>query len=388
LGELVSALKFSIVIPFKQRLDNIKLSFESLARQTMDSSEFEVVVGVMEYSEEYMAACKGFTDRITVTSVVSARDWQTGYARNLAMRQASGEVIVLLDADMVLPHSFLENLYGKHFAEQQNACVVGQMLDYDNNSSEVESVAVKPYEYYEGLLAGLEASGEVRSDPRLHVEHVIPWAFAWTALLALPAQTVRSHDLFFDLEFRGYGVEDLEWAYRVSAAGIPITMGSDLYGIHLPHARSIAANQRAEALNYRYFVSKWPGIEVELAAAFGDFEANSLCREFKGELSRVVGSGASLAVVRGEVDGVSTLLVGAVADVDRRLVDPDLTAQFATAPTPEILPLVGLCLPYADHSVTQGRLLPTVAQLSDRYRERILAEAERVCRTVVPLPDR
>jgi hypothetical protein len=29
-----------------------------------------------------------------------------------------------------------------------------------------------------------------------------------------------------------------------------------------------------ERVNHLYFLSKWPDVEVELAVAFGDFEAN------------------------------------------------------------------------------------------------------------------
>jgi hypothetical protein len=41
----MSDLWFSIVIPYRQRLANLRRAFESLAEQTFDQRRFEVVVG-------------------------------------------------------------------------------------------------------------------------------------------------------------------------------------------------------------------------------------------------------------------------------------------------------------------------------------------------------
>ncbi|MFI1357744.1 glycosyltransferase [Streptomyces sp. NPDC020898] len=376
-------MKFSIVIPYKQRLDNIRLCFESLAEQTLDRSRFEVLVGAMEYSPEYVALCREFTDRLTIVSVLSADEWQITKARNLAMRQASGQVTLQLDVDMALPPRFLENLYQKHFAHGQNVCVIGQMIGYDNNNSDVDTVDVRPFSHYREQLAELDAADGVRLDMRMHVDHVIPWAFAWTALIALPTALVREHDLYFDEDFRGYGVEDLEWAHRICATGTPLVMAQDVYGIHLPHTRSIAGNRTTEKLNYRRFVRKWPGAEVELAAAFGDFEANGKVIDFRRELAAVLGADDhGLAVVAGEVGGESVLVIGAVVDAGQTRLPAGLGVRFDAHVRPEVLPIAGLALPFSDQSIDTCYVLPPVARLSDEYRKIILGEADRVAKAV------
>jgi hypothetical protein len=256
------------------------------------------------------------------------------------------------------------------------------MIDYDNNTSDVDAVQVKEFDHYRELLAKLEAVGDVREDPRLHVPHVIPWSFAWTALIAVPAALVAEHELYFDLDFHGYGVEDLEWAYRVCATGTPIMVAADVYGIHLPPLRSVAENQRTEAVNYRRFLDKWPGPDVELACSFGDFEANQRYRDFTARIREAIGTdGAVLAVLFGTVGGVSTLVVGAVVDRTGQLVDHRLAASFDVAP--ELLPLTGLALPWADDTVARARILPAVDRFAEPYRERMLAEIRRVTASVI-----
>jgi hypothetical protein len=89
--------RFSIVIPYKQRLDNLRLVLASLAEQTLDSSRFEVLIGAMEYSPEFVAVCREFTDRLALTAVLSAEEWNLCHARNLAIRcDAPCPVAVLL----------------------------------------------------------------------------------------------------------------------------------------------------------------------------------------------------------------------------------------------------------------------------------------------------
>jgi len=379
---------FSLIIPYKQRLANIELVFDALAQQTLDREDYEVVLGVMEYCEDYVSLCKRYTDRLDLVSVLTGRDWQVSRARNLALRQARGRIAVLLDADMLLPSDFLENLRDRHFHDDRNVCVVGQMIDYDNNTQDVSVVDVRPFGEYRQELERLQARGEVREDARLAVPHVIPWAFAWTALLALPLRTVHRHDLWFDLTFHGYGAEDLEWAYRIAASGTPIEMAADVYGIHLPHVRNVAANQGTEARNYRRFLDLHPDYDVELAGAYGDFAANEMQPEYRASIADVVARtprGAGLAVLHGRMGSGIGIVVGAVTDPDGQVIDPQVTELFDPGEEVRVLPIAGVALPWDDGSIHECRVLPAATGLG-RYTRSVLDEAERVARKVI-VPD-
>jgi glycosyltransferase involved in cell wall biosynthesis len=380
----MSKLKLSIAIPYKQRLDNLKLALEALANQTMDKSEFEVVVGAMEYCADYVTACRDFSDQLDIVTVMSARPFYIPAARNLAARQARGEICVQMDADTLLPPGALQNLYDRHFSFGQNACVVGQVVGYNNNDSDVGSVEIAPYGNYVGALDELVRSSTPQ-DPRFKVDHVIPWAFAWTGLIALPLAAIRKHDLYFDEDFRGWGVDDLEWGYRICASGIPILLRADVCALHLPHPRDAEANRVTERRNYRRFLRKWPGRDVELAHAFGDVAANSLFLEFRRELDGLTGFAKAhgLGSVRGRMDGVDTLLVGVALDADHKPIDAELLAGLDDHSAFEVLPLSGLGLPYEDNSVAECRILPLIRRFSQKYRDAVAIEAARVCGKVI-----
>lgn len=377
----MSSRKLSIAIPYKHRLTNLRLVFEALACQSLDREEFEVVVGAMEYSDEFIGLCREFSDRMDILSVVSSRDFHIPRARNLAMRQATGEVVVQMDADTLLPPDALRNLYDRHFSFGQNVCVVGQVVGYgNNNDGDVESVEAMPHEHYAQRLRELAASPEWPLDPRFTVDHIIPWAFGWTGLIALPRRLVHEHELFFDESFRGWGVDDLEWSYRICASGTPMVLRPDVYALHLPHVRDADKNRATESGNYRRFLRKWPAPDVELAHTFGDVDANGLYLDFERELA-AAGGGHRLTSLRGTRLGENVVVVGVRVDDHGRPVDPQVSQLFDGAPI-ESLPLVGMALPYGDKSFARCQVMDSVDKLSDRYRKAVWTEADRVANRV------
>jgi glycosyltransferase involved in cell wall biosynthesis len=384
----VEDLKFSIVIPYRRRLDNIRVVFESLARQTMEPSRFEVIVGAIEYSEEFVKLCTEFTDRLTIVTVMSMGEWNVCRARNLAMRQASGQVVVILDADMAIPPALLERLSGEYFAQGREICVLGRAAGYDDmlTKSDIPSASTLRFGHYRELLSELERNGGVVEDLRDDlVDPPLPWTLVWGGLVALPAALVARHGLTFDEGFTGWGAEDQELGYRIQAAGIPIELAKDIYGLHLPHKRDIAFQEEFSKVNQRYFLTKWSSLEVESWLRFTWHEVNLIYRNIQEEVTRCAGgSGRMLGVAWRIVEGNEVLVVGAVLDEEHRLIDQEVTAIFHGGSPREVLPLAGFALPYDDLQFHECHVMPPAYRLSERYREAVLAEAGRVAGRVVP----
>jgi hypothetical protein len=372
---------FTVVIPYRERLDNVRTLLESLAAQSMARSRFDVVVGALEYATDYVEMCRTFADRLEVMTVMAGGEWNVCRARNLGLRQATGDIVVLLDADMVVPPDFLERLAERYFAAGEEVCVIGQMID--PHLAMTDDVAEPPpstYADFRADLAGLDGISGDRLDPRLAVFEAgpaLPWTLVWTAVVALPMAVVRRHHLFFDEEFRGWGPEDQEWGYRISRAGIPIVVAADLYAVHQPHRRDARRNLATHRANSKHFLRAWPDPDVELALALGSLSSNRRYAEFTAEVAAIAGHGKGLGLVLSTVAGRRRLTVGLVLERDGQI-----SAAGGRAGADEVLPLSGLMVPYADDSIDEAVLLPTVLRFSQRFRDRIQAEAERVARTV------
>jgi len=381
-------VKLSVCIPYKARLDNLGIALEALARQTMDAADFEVIIGAMEYSTELIALCAGFRERLNLVTVCSSREFHIPRARNLAMRNATGEVIVQIDADTMLAPEALQRLYDYCFAFGQRGCAVGQVVGYDNNAGgDIDSVELRPYEEHLAALRDMASAPGWPADPRFQVEHNIPWAFAWTGLIALPAAAMASDRLYFDESFRGWGNDDLEWGYRVCAGGIPIVLRPDVYGLHLPHTRNAAANTLTATANADRFLRKWPRRDVELVCLVGDTRANDLWPSYRESLARASHAAtfgaAAFGVAVGVADGGAALLIGVPLDDADNPVDRDYLACFDARADVKILPLTGIALPFGPGDVASCRVGPGIQRLPAEYRDAVLAEAERVSRRVV-----
>ena len=376
-------MKLSVCIPYKARLDNLRIALEALARQTMHAGDFEVSIGAMEYSTELTALCSAFCDRLNVVTVCSAREFHIPRARNLAMRSATGDVIVQIDADTMLHPDALQRLYDRCFAFGQRVCAVGQVVGYGNNQDgDVESVELRPYHEHLAALEEMAASADWPADPRFRVAHNIPWAFAWTGLIALPRAVVASDRLYFDERFRGWGVDDLEWGYRICASGIPIVLRPDIYGLHLPHQRDTAANALAGLANHARFLRKWPRRDVELTRVVGDTGANDLWPQYRADLARASGA-AAFGVAVGTAQGATTLRIGVPLDDTDNPVGREHLAGFDAPAEVTILPLTGMALPYESGEVTSCRIGARIQRLPAAYRDAVGKEAERVSRDVV-----
>ena len=379
----VTNVKLSVCIPYKARLDNLKIALEALAQQTMNAGDFEVIIGAMEYSAELIAAVSAFCDRLTVITVCSSREFHIPRARNLAMRSATGDVIVQIDADTMLHPDTLQHLYDRCFAFGQRVCAVGQVVGYGNNQDgDVESVELRPYGEHLAALREMAAAPDWPADPRFRVAHNIPWAFAWTGLIALPRAAVAADQLSFDESFLGWGVDDLEWGFRICASGIPIVLRPDLYGLHLPHTRNAAANGRTGAANHARFLRKWPRRDVELAGVFGDTGANELWPQYRADLARASGA-VAFGVAVGTAKGGTSLRIGVPLDSADNPTDRAQLSGFDVPEDVKILPLTGISLPYESGEIAFSRIDARIQRLPAAYRDAVLAEAERVSRHVV-----
>jgi glycosyltransferase involved in cell wall biosynthesis len=373
----VNRPKLSVCIPYRARMHNLQLVLDALSRQTLPASDFEVIIGAMDQDEELVHLCRSYSDHLDAVLVVSRDQFAIPKARNLAMRQARGSVVVQMDADTLLPPQALARLWHHHMFDQQ-VCSVGQVTGYGNNQ-DGDVVELTPPTAADCIRALAEVSGvDVDPlDPRFRLQHVLPWAFAWTGLIALPTDAVREHGLWFDESFVGWGVDDLEWGFRVARSRLPIIMRRDVIGVHLPHLRDAAANEKTERANYGCFLRKWPCRDVEFAAVVGDIEANNTYLGYLETLAGLHGAGNLPAVVVTKEERGWILHIG-VPVPEHGPHDTPRPAQPRLGNAAAVLPLTGVALPFPDGYFAASDVDPALERLPERLRTALEAEVRRV----------
>src|SRR5207245_3367479 len=130
---MTERVRVSVVIPTYQRRVTVRRTLEALARQTMATSDYDVIVVIDGSDDGTREMIEDFQGAYGLSAI-----WQTNQgraaARNAGIRGASGNLIVLLDDDMEPVPGFLLAHYDAHPPGSRRA-VLGPVPIPDDASS-------------------------------------------------------------------------------------------------------------------------------------------------------------------------------------------------------------------------------------------------------------
>lgn len=242
-----NSLRATVIVPVRDRPEHLRMTLEGLARQV--GAEFEVIV-VDDGSQEPVRGVPA--DLILRTPGVGA-----SAARNCGIDHAQGDILIFLDGDMLVQAGFVARHVEIH------------ALTYP-----LVVCGARRHLPAEGRGALRRDSREVIFDIQSYACSVLgkPWSLSYSCNLSVPAHLARNLG-GFDESFRGWGLEDLEFAYRCHLGGAKFAYSRQCAAEHLWHDRS-ATLKRYEGWrqNLERFVTRHPSEEVgalwELAPAF------------------------------------------------------------------------------------------------------------------------
>lgn len=100
-------MKYSVIIPVYNRLDEVEDLLASLSRQTF--KDFEVVI----VEDGSTAPCKDavdrYADKVTVKYFMKPNEGRS-IARNYGLERAAGDYFIFFDSDCVIPEQYFEKL--------------------------------------------------------------------------------------------------------------------------------------------------------------------------------------------------------------------------------------------------------------------------------------
>lgn len=100
-------MKYSVIIPVYNRLDEVEDLLSSLSRQTF--KDFEVVI----VEDGSTAPCKDavdrYADKVTVKYFMKPNEGRS-IARNYGLERAAGDYFIFFDSDCVIPEQYFEKL--------------------------------------------------------------------------------------------------------------------------------------------------------------------------------------------------------------------------------------------------------------------------------------
>ncbi|HEX2927247.1 MAG TPA: glycosyltransferase [Ruminiclostridium sp.] len=261
--------KFSFVIPTYQNKELIKNTLESLNYQKGYSrQDYEVVLvddGSTDGTGEYIS---GVNKNYDLKYVYLERNGDScrGRARNRGWQEASGEIIIFIDGDILVKDDYLNEL-DRCMSVANNLLVVGNIIMLRKDV---------PYE----MICDREAFNKKicckpkydQLDPRyfLFYEYsyntycqTYPWLNSYGANLAVRKKWLEKTG-GFDEKFKSWGHEDIEFGYSLWQIGVKVVVSSKLTVLHQSHRTYSQFVARQKMLleksqnNLDYFLEKHP----------------------------------------------------------------------------------------------------------------------------------
>jgi GT2 family glycosyltransferase len=243
----------SVVIPTFQRRASVARILDALTDQTLPPTHFEVIVaidGSDDGTREMLAERRVLFELRSI--------WQTNRGRaaacNSGIRAARGELIIILDDDMVPVPGCLEAHLAAH-PPGSRRCVMGAVPIRTTAES-------RPLERY--IAHRFDAHLRRLSQPN----HQFKTRDFYSGNASVRRDVVLSAGLF-DESFDEYGNEDLELAVRLRSADVEIGFSSEAFAEqrYEKSFRQLAADTTSKGKTAVEFAAKHPNIRQDLQLA-------------------------------------------------------------------------------------------------------------------------
>jgi glycosyltransferase involved in cell wall biosynthesis len=394
-------IKASVVIPIRNCAGTIGTVLHSLDSQNYPKDNFEVVAVDNESTDttsEIIKQYKAEYKLIHLYSVPSHTRWNPSKVRNQGLNHARGNIVIFLDADVIPGPDFISSHVEIHEREPVPQGIFGYMYGYpwlaERRTPEI--LCPPPVtEILDNLQEFVAANPDDWQDGRIFHKYLWPWQFFWSANISVKREVACTVG-GFDENFRGWGWEDIEFGFRLSAKGVKLFFSHEAWGIHYPHPARLEGKTGDEMKNVLYILKKHQDPRLEISCWFlvnglSGRENITLCREIKAVLDKPpVLPALSLNMINTLMHtlkmnpGEKIMIIGQVAEKGMRRIKVDLWSQpFQSGIEAVQSRMLCLFMPYSDSSFNDILLIDYWRFFSPTIIGLIIKEASRISKRVI-----
>lgn len=258
---------FSFIILFHNN-SHTDIVIDAIMEQMIEGDE---IIVVDDHSEqEFLSSLERFGNNILL--IHSDRTANRSYNRNYGAKYAQNDYLLFVDGDIILLPYAVASL--RITMQQGYVGAVGNVIRSNNTPNQMNVLTGIDYmKLFENKLSVQDFIDLSIIDDRRQA-HIIDkiatdslWEYFFTAYCAVK-KSVFEEIGGFDTRFKGWGVEDDEFGYRLKSAG-KLEYNNSTYGVHVPHARDLYKCLLSNRINLYRFLGKFPRNEIELHMTFG-----------------------------------------------------------------------------------------------------------------------
>jgi glycosyltransferase involved in cell wall biosynthesis/predicted MFS family arabinose efflux permease len=278
----------TVIVPTYNRSGLLRHTLDSLARQTLGTGRFEVIVADDGSSDDTAEVVVGYSDRLDVSYHFQPDEgYRLAAARNLGIRHARAPICVFVDSGVILHSGALAAYIQTHQRATGPVAIVGYVYCFnEDNEDGAEILAAIDYDDPDATMASLGEQGkwlDIREEFYAKygddfADLPAPWLVHWGCNLSVETSQLIDAGLY-DEAFRCWGGEDVDLNYRLHRRGVRFVLCREASSIHVPHPKSYTENMRSVASNYRYFAAKYGTPITQLVVDNHFFIINDIIRE-------------------------------------------------------------------------------------------------------------
>ncbi len=251
-------MKATVVIPTFNRSARLAELLRCL--ETQGEVLAQVVVSDDGSSDDTAGVVRSFRDRLPIVYAHQEnRGFRAGQARNLGIARAAHDVIIFVDDDVLVAPDFVDAHLAAHAGAPRPRVAVGfrsRAFDVPHQQPSWEEI-VRAESDDRSLVLGPDGHGIAANET--------PWFFVYSCNFSVTrAQEVPR----FDDAFVGWGMEDIEFGYRLHQAGYELVAAPRARVLHIEdptprdpfrcEVRSVEPVYDSYVRNSVYFMDKYP----------------------------------------------------------------------------------------------------------------------------------
>ncbi|MEY8348463.1 glycosyltransferase [Bacillus cereus] len=332
-------IEISIIMNSYNKYPQCLYSLYALEYQTFEHSRMEVIL-VDDNSSDETPSLKNYTPPYKFKYIRLATNQGRSKAKNIGIAEAKGNIIIMLDAEIIVEPDFVKQqylyhqsddllavttclnhcstytIYDKQFSDSQmkhfQSLINKKIRRLPRNSREIlkknklrhnrknkveifKKQDIKSQRYRDLSFPTPYYPEIIKNFDRNFNGFFLPWIFVITHKLSFKKSLIDTIGPFYE-NFEGYGAEDWEFGYRLYKYGVKILDDPNGFIYHQEHPRNSINDKREGLLNYVIFFKKHHNFDVGCLSLWWlgkDLvyvnevvkEYNKLCKDYSGEYS-------------------------------------------------------------------------------------------------------
>ncbi|WP_446469685.1 glycosyltransferase family 2 protein [Xenorhabdus stockiae] len=254
-------MTLSIIIPSYNKKESLMSLLALLNKQSADFSDFEVIVVDDGSSDETCLAVTKLDYNYKIKYIyVPDEGFRVARARNIGAKNAQGELLAFVDADVLLPSYFVQSVIKFHSYNPQSVSIGYVYGLYSENKwdlkvdlDDVDSTIRKMKE--QGIGKDIRQNSYEKFNYKL-CSMPAPWVFLWGTIFSVEKELFEKVGCF-DEHFTSWGGEDIDLGFRLHKANSKFHLFEGIEGVHLSHPENDEINYKTNLENKKYISEKY-----------------------------------------------------------------------------------------------------------------------------------